>query len=57
MPKVRRGDSVQSCGGLISRLAYARAQSHVGDMRDLLLRTDLDLADIENSNARFSVAS
>jgi AraC-like DNA-binding protein len=57
MPKVRRGDSVQSCGGLISRLAYARALPHVGDMRDLLRRAGLDLADIENSNARFSVAS
>ena len=55
--KIQRTDAVQTCGGLISRLAYARALPHVGDMRDLLHRAGLDLAAIENPNARFSVAS
>ncbi|MEA2983891.1 MAG: hypothetical protein QOD94_145 [Alphaproteobacteria bacterium] len=55
--KIQRPDAVQACGGLISRLAYARALPHLGDTRDLLHRADLDLAAIENPNARFSVAT
>lgn len=49
-------DSGRSCGGLISRLAYARAKQEGADAGGLAQQAGLTVADIEAKNVRLSVA-
>jgi AraC-like DNA-binding protein len=55
MPNAQPIHVVQSCVGLMSRLAYARAVQNGVNARDLLQRAGLDTAAIEDPEARLSV--
>jgi AraC-like DNA-binding protein len=55
MPNLQPNHVVQSCVGLMSRLAYARAVHEGVNARDLLRRAGLDVAAIEDPEARLSV--
>jgi len=53
---VAHNGAVRSCGGLISRLAYARAKQEGADAGGLVQQAGLTVADIEARDARLSVA-
>jgi len=57
MPKAQQTDSGKSSAGLISRLAYARAVEQGVEVRGLLQRAGLNIATIEDADARISVAA
>ena len=46
----------RSCGGLLSRLAYEHAKQKGLNVRDLLQQAGLEVADINNPDARLNVA-
>src|SRR5918994_6278992 len=55
MQNTQHNDPMQRCGGLLSRLAFERAERQGVNVRDLLRTAGLDFAAIEDPHARLSV--